>query len=165
MLTDSRPLVYADDADNCIGRWRNVLVVIRRGKQTLEHVRRTRDAVAEYCASSSTPFALLHVYEPGAELPDRDCRRATADLMSEFGSRVACAAVVIEGEGLRGTTLRLVVRSMGALLQSSMRRFICARVDEGVAWLVSALGSDVDADALLDVVTGLRARRPPSALQ
>jgi hypothetical protein len=140
-----------------------VLIVVRRKSQRLEHVRRTRDVVADLCASSKDQFGLLIVYEGGAELPDRECRRATAAVLTEFGSRLACAATVIEGDGIRPAMLRLVFRSLGSLLESSLRRFICAHVDEGAAWVASVLGPGVDPQALGSVVAGLRAG-PASAL-
>jgi hypothetical protein len=157
MLPHPGLVVYVDDEDNSVGRWNDILVVVRRRRQTLDHVKRTRDAITDFCSSSNAHLGLLHVYETTAELPDRECRRATAALLTEFGARLACAATVIEGDGIRTTMLRLAVRSLGALVDSSRRRFICSSTEEGAAWLVSALGADSQAPALLSVLASLRA--------
>jgi hypothetical protein len=157
--------IYADDADNCIARHRHIFVIIRRGRQTIEHVRRTREAIAAYVAEArgEARLGLLHVYEAAAELPDRECRRATAEIIEELGAHLACGATVIEGDGLRHAMLRLAVRSLSALAATSVRRFIGDSVDEAIRWLGSALPREgaepIDQVALVAVVTGLRERR------
>lgn len=138
---DSRPQVYADDADNCIARWLNVLIVIRRRQQTLESVERTGRAATEYLRGAGGKIGLLHVYEPAAELPDRECRQATARIFAEVRSEVACAAVVFEGDGLRFAMMRVAVRALGALFGPSFPRFICTSVDDAAQWMQPLLAS------------------------
>ncbi|MGO9838242.1 MAG: hypothetical protein ACLP1X_29020 [Polyangiaceae bacterium] len=155
-------IVYADDADNCIARWHNVLIIIRRRQQTLENVDRTRRAATEYLQSTGGKIGLLHVYEPAAELPDRACRQATAKIFEELRSEVACAAIVFEGDGLRFAMMRLTVRALGALFGASSPRFICTNVDDAARWMQPLLGSGGEPPfspgTLVEAVARLRGR-------
>jgi hypothetical protein len=141
LAVDVGSVVYADDADNCIARWHNVLVIIRRGRQTLENIEHTRRAAREYLLGAGRKIGLLHVYEPAAELPDRACRHATAQIFAEVRSQVACAAIVFEGDGLRFAMMRVAVRALGALFGPSFPRFICTNVDDAAKWMQPILSS------------------------
>ena len=151
--------VYADDADNCIARWLNLLVIIRRRRQTIENIERTRDAATEYLRSGGK-IGLLHVYEAGSELPDRACRQATAKIFEELRSDVACAAIVFEGDGLRFAMMRVAVRALGALFGPSFPRFICTNVDDAAQWMQPILsasgGSTFSPTALSEALARLR---------
>jgi hypothetical protein len=164
---DSELVVYADDADNSIGRWRTALIIIRRGRQTIEHVERTRKAVTDYIGTSDRRLGLLHVYEPGAELPDRECRRLTANLVAQLGPHIACAATVFEGESLRFAMMRLAVRSLAALSGTTARRFIGADVADAAQWMGTAMASGgaepVAPEELLRIVTDRRGGRVASS--
>jgi len=153
-------IVYADDTDNCIARWHNVLIIIRRRQQTLENVERTRRAAAEYLQGAAPgKIGLLHVYEPSAELPDRECRQAIARIFEEFRSDVACAAIVFEGDGLRFAMMRLTVRALGALFGASSPRFICTNVDDAARWMQPFLSSTSESafpGTLVEAVARLR---------
>jgi len=153
-------IVYADDTDNCIARWHGVLIIIRRRKQTLENVERTRRAAAEYLEGGGRKIGLLHVYEPAAELPDRACRQAIARIFEELRSDVACAAIVFEGEGLRFAMMRLTVRALGALFGASSPRFICTSVGDAAKWMQPLLASGGEPafspGALVEAIARLR---------
>jgi hypothetical protein len=160
-----RPSVYADDADNCIARWLGVLIVVRRRKQTLESLARTRRAAADHLREAGGKFGLLHVYEPGAELPDRACRQATAQMFAELRSEIACAAIVFEGDGLRFTLMRVTVQAFGALFGPSFPRFICTSVADAAAWTQAVLASSREPtfspSALVEAVAFVRGGPQP----
>jgi predicted protein tyrosine phosphatase len=157
---DVGSVVYADDPDNCVARWHNVLVIVRRGRQSLDNIEQTRQAARECLGSTGGQIGLFHVYQPAAELPDRACRQATAQVFAEFQSRIACAATAFEGEGLRFTMMRVTVQALGALFGPSLPRFICTNVDDAAAWmqprLVTLGGPTYSAHALAQAVGRLR---------
>jgi hypothetical protein len=156
-------VVYTDDADNCIARWHNVLVIIRRRRQTLENIEQTRRAASEYPGGEGK-MGLLHVYQSAAELPDRACRQATAQVFAEFRSRIACAAIAFEGNGLRFAMMRVTVQALGALFGPSFPRFVCTNVADAAAWmqprLVSVGEPPYSAHALAQAVERLRCGSP-----
>jgi hypothetical protein len=163
MTTVERELVvHADDADGCVAHWGAVFVVVRRRRQTLESVELQRRAAEEQLRTPGT-VGILYVYEPTAELPDRACRLATARIFEELRPRIACVAVVFEGEGIRYSMMRLVVRSLGTLFGQSFRRFIGSSVAEAAGWMATVLPSagaqQVDPAELAAMVDRLRARQ------
>jgi hypothetical protein len=159
-------LVHFEDADTSFGQWRNVLIIVRRGRQRLDHVVRQQRAAQEYLRSSDS-FALLYVYEPTAELPDRACRFATAKVLAELRPHVTRIGIVFEGDGLRFAMMRVVVRSLGAIFGHDSGRFIGARVEDAARWMTPILapdGGSIDAAAaLVEAVAALRARAPGGA--
>jgi hypothetical protein len=154
-------VVYANDADGSFGRWQDVFVIVRRGRLTLESVELQRRTAEEHLQSANA-LGLLYVYEPTAELPDRASRLATAKVFEELRPRIVCVGVVFEGDGVKFTMMRVVVRSMGALFGQGSKRFICARVEEAAQWMAPLLprvdGAPVDHAALAAAVSRLRGR-------
>ena len=160
LAVDVGSVVYADDAHNCVARWHNVLIIIRRQRQTLENIELTRRAAKDYPGGTQGKIGLLHVYQPAAELPDRACRQATAEIFAELRSRIGCAAIVFEGNGLRFAMMRVTVQALGALFGPSFPRFICTNVEDAATWmqprLVDVIQPTYSAQALAEAVARLR---------
>jgi hypothetical protein len=162
MTTVERDLVvHADDADGAVGCWRGVFIVVRRGRQSLESVELQRRAAEEQLRAPGS-VGMLYVYEPTAELPDRACRLATARVFEELRPRIACVAVVFEGDGIKFAMLRVVVRSLGTLFGQSFRRYIGSSVAEAARWMATVMpgtgGPAVDPAELTAAVDRLRSR-------
>ncbi|MET0340390.1 MAG: hypothetical protein ABW252_05280 [Polyangiales bacterium] len=120
-----------------IGELDGVCIVVWRGEVTLERFRRQRAALLGMFARHPEGVGLLCVIERNVAPPDEYFRRASAEMIDSFGSRLCGVLCVIEDEGFRGSVTRSVLSGMALLLRSrAPARKFSSSVASGSTWLV-----------------------------
>lgn len=153
------PTVVLRDADGCIGRWRNALIVTVTGETKLEGVRAIGTALAALREQHRAGVVLV-VVAKGAPMPSADIRAAMAEPFVEHADVIAGYAAVHEGSGFAAAAVRGVVTSMMMVKRLPYEHRVFARVDEAALWLGSKAANVFSAGELVAVVEQLRSASP-----
>lgn len=77
-----------------------------------------------------------------APMPSAEARDRFAKMDKEFGPYLLASAMVIEGDGLLATTMRMVMRSMSIAFSKTYPMKYFASAPEALAWLETQCGSE-----------------------
>lgn len=144
-------VLYADDS-NVFAMEGRAVVQVRRGSMTHEAL----DAVERQLPSilaGPAATGLLVVMEPSAVVPPADVRSRQQELVKRsLAASGMHVAIVILAEGVMGTLLRTVSRTM-SIGHARTRTF--GGIDESARWLAAHLG--VESDTLVELAAKARA--------
>lgn len=104
-------LGLAECASLCIALW--------RGAVTDELLARQRAALESVVSAHPTCAGFVTIVEPSSPPPNQEQRRVAVEMVTRYGSRLACLACVIEGDGFAGAVARSVLAGMALLLPNS----------------------------------------------
>lgn len=158
------PTILSKDARQCVARWNNVLIQVRRGELTLEGLADLQRHLTSMALRHTGPKGVFGVMEPGAPIPSQEVRAAQmavyrTALSSEGGW---FGVVVIPPEGVAAPLKRAVVSTSSTQLTASTgpgHMKTVSLVTEGAAWLAERVASTAgkfDAAALEAALVGLR---------
>ena len=143
MAAEIRMVVH--DEVYCVGTTEKLLVVVWRGKPTLDRVDRSMAAM-----DPSKLAAFLGIVEEGSPIPDSDVRKRAEEI--QRGITTGVRATVIEGTGLLSSLSRTTIRGLFALARTPVR------IGATVADVASTVGPAVGMSAA-DVVESVRSFR------
>jgi hypothetical protein len=146
-------VLYADES-NVFAMDGRAVVQVRRGSMTHEALDAVERQLPTVLAGGAAT-GLLVVMEPSAVVPPADVRSRQQDLVKRsLASSGMHVAIVILAEGVMGTLLRTVSRTM-SIGHARTRTF--GGIDESARWLGAHIG--VEPGAITELATRARSLR------
>ena len=87
-------------------------------------------------------YVYLLVTRADAPMPSAEARDRFAKMDKEFGPHLLASAMVIEGDGLLATTMRMVMRSMSIAFSKTYPMKYFASAEDALGWLEEQCGSE-----------------------
>lgn len=115
-----------------------VFIAIWRGEQTLESHQLMEDGLRKAVERAPGATSFICIIEPSAPIPkDPRIRSESSGMLARMGSRLCSAAAVIEGTGLRITTIRSILIGVNMVVQRSQPQPIkvTGTVSEAMSWI------------------------------
>lgn len=151
---------YSEDTNHCIVAWQSLLILIWRGKNTLEGLPGILPLiVADLKSRYEDHASILVIHEAQADLPKRRAQQQTTVLERRYRSYFKYGALVIASPGFIATTARVLASAMAyaARMQDGRRYFVS--VADACHWISRSLARDnrqFDLTACLSIVESVR---------
>lgn len=125
-----------------MGRQGNLMFIYAKGEATPEVLAEAFALHREMSARYHQGYVYMLVTRADAPMPSRDARDAFERMDREFGPNLLGSAMVIEGDGLLASTMRLVMRSMSLAFSRAYPMKYFADPCEALDWLEEQCGSE-----------------------
>lgn len=136
--------VFHEDAYTVQGRVGNLLIGVTR---------QTGGGMANAAANHRRMlelyphgFAYLAVAEGGLSMPSPETRKKMQQIAAQFGPHYLCHAVVLEGDGLWLSSMRMVASTMMVAVPKEHTKRVFANAGEAIQWAHGEAGTRAQFD-------------------
>lgn len=129
VLHRSDALVTAELEKVCVIFWRK-----QPTRETFNIQKATLDNIVRRHGSG---VAVICVVEASTDPPEEELRKASAKMVIDHGNRIACVALVIEGDGFRAAITRTVLSGITFMVRTPapMKFFVSPK--QAASWVAS----------------------------
>jgi len=128
------PEVHFNSERLRVGSWRNVFLILWRGKPQQEDVEVLRREYRAMALRSSEQFVAWVIIENMVSAPDDNVRRAITDSMDAVTDRIAASLAVLESQGFMAAATRAALSAMTLVLRRKYPTRFFATVPDAAKW-------------------------------
>jgi hypothetical protein len=119
--------------------WRDVFVILRNGRATVENQRELERRMIERSHGFPGGIGVMVLIHSNAPMPDEEVRRELVALFSRQSSRIRGLVWVIQGTGFQAAAVRAVLTSFSLAAKQTYPTYIANDVRSALVWLLPLL--------------------------